>query len=285
MTKLLYKLLVDDEDGELRFFLKLVCFFVFTSFVSLPTFAQTNSPVQLLATPWHEIEGGRVRVALNNGKEGKHFEGIIEVDLKPGWKTYWQNPGSSGMAPEFDFQPSLNHQILFPVPQLFIDGNDWSIGYKGEVMLPFYVEKDTKNAAFKGQFTLGLCKEICIPVNIPFDFSDASDKTPLPNSLLAWATDKLPKSKPQNLEISAREDGQLITITLENIDGETIKAIFLDGNAEEIGPAEIVKKTAHEMVFSARIISRNSNDPLRITYIVDGEPIAFTGTLVVDKKN
>lgn len=269
----------------MRFLLKLVFFFVFTVFLSLPTFAQTNSRAELLATPWHEIDGGRVRVALNNGIEGKRFEGIIEVDLKPGWKTYWQNPGSSGMAPSFDFQPSLNYQILFPVPHLFIDGNDWSIGYKGGVMLPFYVEKDTKNAAFKGQFTLGLCKEICIPVNIPFDFSDISDKTPLPNSLLAWATDKLPKSKPQNLKISAREDGQSITITLKHIDGETIKAIFLDGKMDEIGPAEIVKKNAHEIIFSARIISKNSNGPLNITYIVDGEPIAFAGTLVVDKKN
>ncbi len=269
----------------MRFLLKLVCFFVFTSFVSLPTFAQTNSPSQLLATPWHEIEGGRVRVALNNVLESKRFEGIIEVDLKPGWKTYWQNPGSSGMAPSFDFQPSQNYQILFPVPQLFIDGNDWSIGYKGGVMLPFYVEKETNNAAFKGQFTLGLCKEICIPVNIPFDFSDVSDKTPLPASLLAWATDKLPKSKPRNLEISAREDGQSITITLEHIDGETIETIFLDGKTDEIGPAKIVKKSAHEIIFSARIIARNSNGPLRITYIVDGEPIAFTGTLVVDKKS
>ena len=269
----------------MRFLLKLVSFFVFTSFVSLPTFAQTNSPVQLLATPWHEIDGGRVRVALNNGKESKRFEGIIEVDLKPGWKTYWQNPGSSGMAPSFDFQPSQNYQILFPVPQLFIDGNDWSIGYKGGVMLPFCAEKETKNAAFKGQFTLGLCKEICIPVNIPFDFSDVSDKTPLPASLLAMAANKLPKSKPRNLDISAREDGQSITITLKHIDGETIKAIFLDGKMEEIGPAEIVKKSAHEIIFSARIISKNSNSPRPITYIVDAEPIAFTGTLVVDKKN
>ena len=32
----------------------------------------------------------------------------VQLRMEPGWKTYWRNPGDSGVPPSFDFKGSTN---------------------------------------------------------------------------------------------------------------------------------------------------------------------------------
>ena len=249
-----------------------------------PAFTKTNDISTLLATPWHEFEGGRVRLALQPIAENGRLRGVIEVNLKPDWKTYWENPGNSGMAPSFDFSPPSSYEIMYPVPHLFKDGSDWSIGYKNSVLLPFTVEKADNGESLKGQLTIGLCKEICMPLDIPFDFSDQNANTALSSSLLTMADEKLPETTPENIVIRASNNENILNVTITHQNGQNISALFLDGKTDEIGPAEIIKNSRNETVFAAPIIAKNSKGPLTISYIVEAKPASFTGMLTSQSK-
>ena len=45
----------------------------------------------------------------------------LQLDLAPGWKTYWRQPGDSGLAPRFDFSQSEGVQkveVIYPTPKI-----------------------------------------------------------------------------------------------------------------------------------------------------------------------
>ena len=69
--------------------------------------------------------------------------GGIAIQLQPGWKTYWRNPGDSGVPPRFDFSKSDNVEavtVLWPAPKKFDDGaGGTSLGYKKQVVLPLRI--------------------------------------------------------------------------------------------------------------------------------------------------
>src|SRR5580692_5023491 len=49
----------------------------------------------------------------------------IEIKLDPGWKTYWRDPGDSGVPPTFDFSSSDNVKSVtdeWPATERFPDG-------------------------------------------------------------------------------------------------------------------------------------------------------------------
>ncbi len=92
----------------------------------------------------------------------------IEIRLEPGWKTYWTNPGASGMAPRFDWSGSENladARVLWPAPKSFMDGKSESAGYSGTVVLPVVVRprEAGKQVDLKLTLDIGLCKELCVP--------------------------------------------------------------------------------------------------------------------------
>src|SRR5271163_1985315 len=46
----------------------------------------------------------------------------VEIRLDPGWKTYWRDPGDSGVPPKLDFSGSDNVKsvtVLWPAPERF----------------------------------------------------------------------------------------------------------------------------------------------------------------------
>ena len=59
-----------------------------------------------LASPWKDGYNSRVRLVAGS-ISGKTYAGV-EIQLAPGWKTYWRNPGTSGVPPRFDWAGSEN---------------------------------------------------------------------------------------------------------------------------------------------------------------------------------
>ena len=92
----------------------------------------------------------------------------IQIHLDPGYKTYWREPGDSGLPPVFDWQGSENVatvDVRWPVPVRFADGSGSSIGYKDSVILPVLVTlRDTgQPARLKLKIDYGICAELCVP--------------------------------------------------------------------------------------------------------------------------
>jgi DsbC/DsbD-like thiol-disulfide interchange protein len=93
----------------------------------------------------------------------------VEIKLDPGWKTYWRDPGDSGMPPTLDFSGSENVKavtVLWPAPQRFPDGAGGnSIGYLDHVVLPLRVTPVDAAKASALHLKLGyeVCGNMCIP--------------------------------------------------------------------------------------------------------------------------
>lgn len=93
----------------------------------------------------------------------------VEIRLDPGWKTYWRQPGDSGVPPALDFGGSENVnavKVLWPAPERFPDGAGGnSIGYVGRIVLPLRVApKDaTKQSTVHLKLSYAVCGNLCVP--------------------------------------------------------------------------------------------------------------------------
>ncbi len=129
-----------------------------------------------LATPaaaaigdWVGEGNARVRlVAAGVDAEGSLAAGI-EIDLEPGWKTYWRSPGDAGIAPVADFSRSTNIagavEIAFPPPHRYDDGYAVTNVYEGRIVLPVsvaVVDPASPTRLVVG-LDMGVCEEVCVP--------------------------------------------------------------------------------------------------------------------------
>jgi DsbC/DsbD-like thiol-disulfide interchange protein len=163
------------------------------------------------ASSWEVAEGGRVRLITSGPPDASgHLRGALQIDLKPGWKTYWREPGSSGVPPSIDTSPSphvLSAVLDFPAPERHFDGDlPWS-GYGHPVSFPvtFTVEPGTL-APIEVDVFIGICETICIPLAarltldpsaLPEDSADAAQ--------VANAFDGLPQAASDGFGVTFRE--------------------------------------------------------------------------------
>lgn len=128
---------------------------------------------------WSEDHASRARL-LDGGSQDQFQNGFrggsdeaarlagIEIDLDPGYHTYWRHAGDSGLPPEIDWSGSRNvavAELLFPAPARFTDASGTYFGYAGHVVLPLRVTPVDPAAPVDLRISLqyGVCKEICIP--------------------------------------------------------------------------------------------------------------------------
>jgi DsbC/DsbD-like thiol-disulfide interchange protein len=101
----------------------------------------------------------------------------VEIRLDPGWKTYWRQPGDSGVPPALDFAGSDNVgsiKVLWPAPERFPDGAGGnSIGYVGRVVLPLRVApKDAAKAStVHVKLAYAICGNLCVPAEATLDLA------------------------------------------------------------------------------------------------------------------
>src|ERR1700722_7564475 len=120
--------------------------------------AQNHTAVRLIA-------GSQVM-----SSDSKVLRAGLEIKLDPGWKTYWPDPGDSGVPPKLDFSGSDNVKsvtILWPAPERFPDGAGGnSIGYLDHVILPLRITPQNAAKQSSLQLKLGydICGNMCVPV-------------------------------------------------------------------------------------------------------------------------
>lgn len=133
--------------------------------------ALASQPAFAVIGPWVSSDKVRARLVVAAPAAGGALDGAIEIELAPGWKTYWRSPGDAGVPPRFDFSASTNAEaqpVEFPAPERYDDGYAASNVYHDRVVLPvrFVVADDAKPVALDVKMDIGICEEICIPVNL-----------------------------------------------------------------------------------------------------------------------
>jgi DsbC/DsbD-like thiol-disulfide interchange protein len=94
----------------------------------------------------------------------------VEIKLDPGWKTYWRDPGDSGVPPTLDFSGSENVKsvtVAWPAPERFPDGAGGnSIGYVDHLILPLRIvpADATKETSLHLKLDYAVCGNLCVPI-------------------------------------------------------------------------------------------------------------------------
>jgi len=153
-------------------------FFILASTTLALATATTSATAS--SSEWHDSEGGKVRL-VTTGKpdaQGK-LQGALEIALKPGWKTYWRDPGDSGVPPQIGVERSSNVAkavLAYPAPQRHDDGYSKWAGYDYPVTLPvsFTVPSPGEPVKIEADVLLGICETICIPVQAKFTIDPAT---------------------------------------------------------------------------------------------------------------
>ena len=105
--------------------------------------------------------------------DGSHMAGL-RITLAPGWKTYWRAPGDGGIPMQLSLGESDNlagAELQWPVPEVFYQSGLRSVGYTDGVVIPLAVAPEDRGSPIElsGRVTIGVCEEICIPME--FDLS------------------------------------------------------------------------------------------------------------------
>ena len=154
---------------------------------------------------------------LNNEKllkfENDLFFGI-KINMLPGWKTYWKNPGDSGETISLKFLDNKNiikHEILYPSPNRYLDSDIETIGYENEVIFPVRLNLKDTNQNLRTEVNINylVCKHICIPVNekrvIDYNPRNISNNN---KSILAVAINQNPIKQDSFLDIQEIDIGK-----------------------------------------------------------------------------
>ncbi len=92
----------------------------------------------------------------------------LEMQLAPGWKTYWRAPGDAGLPPSVDWTGSDNlaaAALRFPAPERFTLFGLETYGYGGTVIFPVdaTLERPGDGAKLRAAVDVLVCEKICIP--------------------------------------------------------------------------------------------------------------------------
>lgn len=156
--------------------------------------------------------------------DGTH-QAAFAITLAKGWKTYWRTPGDAGIPPIFDWSPSRNLSgvgVSFPVPTVFYENGMRSIGYDDAVTLPLTLRASdaSSDIYLAGRMTIGVCLDICIPVELDFATILPGTVT-TPNADLARAMQDRPMTASEagvgsvTCDIEPIEDGMRITAIMD----------------------------------------------------------------------
>lgn len=116
------------------------------------------------------VDGAAVALIAARAADGG-LDLAIAIDLDPGYKTYWRQPGDSGVPPFFDWALSRGLTVQgvdHPYPIRFSDGYGTSLGHEGSIVLPVraVVADQTAMVEIAVTIDLGICREMCVPVRV-----------------------------------------------------------------------------------------------------------------------
>lgn len=125
-------------------------------------------------------------------REDGLYVAALRFDLAPGWKTYWREPGSNGIAPTFNWTGSENLAqvgILWPTPKVYQAYGTRTIGYKDQLILPIVLRPDnpSKPISVQLQMDFGVCEDVCVAarssVSGMLDLDQVENRSSISNAL------------------------------------------------------------------------------------------------------
>jgi len=222
------------------------------------------------ASQWQETPYSRARLIVAGPRDGAGETDIgVQIELSPGWKTYWRVPGESGVPPVFDFSGSsnlANSQIRWPAPKRFRDQYGEAIGYKNEVVFPVAVRAERPGEPVSVHLNLvyAVCREICLP-------AEASFKIMAPASFTMSSPHAAKVSQFQNTVPQEPGPDTALKVSKVKVEGEGARTrlmVKLEGEAKNVEP-EFFVEGPPELYFHAGKRAGKQGQPV-YSIAVDG---------------
>ena len=110
---------------------------------------------------------------------GETAELLLSLDIRPGWHTYWRNPGDSGEPPRIDWTLPAGVEagpLRFPTPGLIRVGPLANFGYSGRALHPVSLKVPAgwpvgEPIRARAEAHWLVCEEHCIPESAVLELS------------------------------------------------------------------------------------------------------------------
>lgn len=245
----------------------------------------TTLPAYASSSEWFKNEGGQVRLVTRGKPDAQgRIQGLLEIQLEPGWKTYWRDPGGSGVPPQIDISRSTNisaAELSFPAPQRHDDGYGAWAGYDRSVSFPIVFTTASDGASsVNADIFLGMCKTMCIPVQMALALDPASDPDNVKDAAAVNAgLAALPRVSGPDFGAAALP-GDAQTLKVEAVapgDPSTVD-LFVAGESGYMFGTPERSQQAGKLVFSIPILERPAATPkgpgLHYTLTSDADAVA-----------
>jgi DsbC/DsbD-like thiol-disulfide interchange protein len=211
----------------------------------------------------------------------------VQLRMDPGWKTYWKNPGDSGVPPSFDWSGSKNlkqAELLYPAPHSFADASGTAIGYEDEVVFPVKLtpEREGEPIELKLAFSYGLCKNLCVPNDVSLALALSPEIGNGDAALIDSFIARVPKPGKEGLlpqvsgvEAKLAADPPELLVDAAFPPGATSTALFIDGGdvfipvSKPLGPLEGGKQRFAIIFASPAEASAVKGKSLALTLVSD----------------
>ena len=143
---------------------------------------------------------------------GKPFTAGLHLHMAPGWHTYWQNPGDSGLPVSVTWKlpPGWNAAALqWPLPQKHVEeGEMTTYGYEGEVLLlaeltPPGDLPPGENVLLEANVSWLACAKTCVPgrTNVILTLPASATAEPANAPLFSQFRAQLPQTGPPPVQL------------------------------------------------------------------------------------
>ncbi len=194
-------------------------------------------PLMAASSEWAVNEGGRMRlILLPEGADGLRH-GALVIEPKPGWITYWKEPGDVGIPPTIKPAPGASFSvdtIGFPVPKVLMSGDMVDVGYDHPVTLPITLRNAPDTTGVTINAFVGVCQNICIPfqadLTVPPDTEGASNA--VETTLVASALAQIPPGPSEDFHVVGHRmspDGKELVVRAMIPEGTSAPEVFISG--------------------------------------------------------
>jgi DsbC/DsbD-like thiol-disulfide interchange protein len=250
-------------------------------------FGETGLAASDGESAWVEKTDSRVRLVSGTPDGSAAPYAGVQLRMDPGWKTYWQNPGDSGVPPAFDWSGSKNlknAEVLYPAPHRLTEAGGTAIGYDNEVVFPVKItpEREGEPVELALTFDYGLCKDLCIPNTVELHAAIPADLGKGDAFLIGTALARVPKpaeanALPRIASVEAKLDGPRPGLVVEALFPEGASATDFFVNSPEVlvpvpkpvGPLADGKQRFTVTFFSAEEAAAIKGKPLSFTLVSD----------------